>query len=113
MSSPQEPSAPPPESSLSKSGSWLRLNWHLLVPLLTFVASLFIAVGSIWNARIQVVSLHNDIRSEYERRWQATELDMREEMRHIRDELSRLRDLIDEVDDHVPRATDMDGRDGE
>ena len=108
MSSPQEPpGAPtgkPGGATTSRFSTWIRLNWHLLVPVLAVIASLLIAGGSLWNASIHRQTFHQTIRDEYENRFLATEHDLREEIRHIRSELTRLQERIatenDQEDEH-------------
>ena len=51
------------------------------------------------NSSVQLRAATMNIRDEYERRRQAMEMDLRAELRHIRSEMSHLRNLIDASDD--------------
>ena len=77
--------------------AWLKLNWKNIVPWLAFGASVLIAVGSCVQAGINRVAIDVGIRDEYEKRRQAMESELRADMRQIRNEMSTLRDRIDNV----------------
>ncbi len=69
------------------------------MPTAAVFVSMAIAGGSFWNASIQRTALNIEIRDEYERRRQTMEMDLREELRHLRSEIFNLRNLSDASND--------------